>query len=111
MWTWTALCADTKLVASWFVGSRDMDSATSFLADLRDRLASRVQLTSDGDRVYLAAVEETFGNEIDYAQLVKLNFWRVHQLLKTTPAVACGVADEPWKTERLVRLLEAAEAN
>jgi IS1 family transposase len=71
-WTWTALDADTKLLVTWLVGGRDSDYAIAFMDDLRDRLANRVQLTSDGHRVYLEAVEGAFGGDVDYAQLVKL---------------------------------------
>ena len=72
MWTWTALCADCKLVPSWLVSSRDAGSAFHFVNDLAARLAERVQMTTDGNRVYLEAVEGAFGFEIDYAMLVKL---------------------------------------
>jgi IS1 family transposase len=72
VWTWTAIDADTKLVASWFVGLRDADCAIEFMNDLKSRLAGRVQLTTDGHKVYLIAVEKAFGSEIDYAMLVKL---------------------------------------
>jgi IS1 family transposase len=71
VWTWTAICADTKLIASWMVGSRDGDAARAFIADLAPRLANRIQLTTDGHRAYLDAVEESFAWEIDYAMLVK----------------------------------------
>lgn len=71
-WTWTALCADTKLIACWAVGARDGGVAFDFISDLASRLANRVQLTTDGHRAYLEAVESAFGNDIDYAQLVKL---------------------------------------
>jgi IS1 family transposase len=71
VWTWTALCADTKLIACWMVGSRDGDAARAFIGDLAPRLRNRVQLTTDGHRVYLDAVEEAFAWEIDYAMLVK----------------------------------------
>lgn len=71
VWTWTALCADTKLIPSWKVGSRDAATAHHFMADLSARLANRVQLTTDGNRVYLEAVEQYFGCNIDYAMLVK----------------------------------------
>jgi IS1 family transposase len=72
VWTWTALDADTKLLISWAVGRRDGFTATAFIRDLADRLANRVQLTSDGHKVYLEAVESAFGSEIDYAMLVKM---------------------------------------
>jgi IS1 family transposase len=68
-WTWTAIEADTKLLISWFVGG---DYAIGFMDDLRSRLANRVQLTSDGHRAYLEAVEGAFGADVDYAMLVKL---------------------------------------
>lgn len=71
VWTWTAIDADTKLVASWMVGTRDGDAAKVFISDLASRLATRVQLTSDGHRSYLEAVEESFGADIDYAMLHK----------------------------------------
>src|SRR5258705_1011522 len=61
LWTWTAICADTKLIVSWLLGARDMDAALSFVTDLRDRLANRVHLTSDGHRPYLSAVYAEFG--------------------------------------------------
>src|SRR6266436_6169546 len=71
-WTWTAIDADTKLIPSWYVGGRDSDAAIIFMDDLASRLANRVQLTSDGHRAYLEAVEGAFGADIDYAMLVKL---------------------------------------
>jgi IS1 family transposase len=71
-WTWTAIEADTKLLITWLVGGRDSDYAIAFMDDLRDRLANRVQLTSDGHKAYLEAVEGAFGADVDYAQLVKL---------------------------------------
>lgn len=72
VWTWTALCADTKLIVGWMVGGRDAEYARDFLKIVASRLANRVQLTSDGHGAYLDAVPEAFGSEIDYAMLVKL---------------------------------------
>ena len=72
VWTWTALDADTKLVPSWAIGSRGAEAANEFLHDLADRLAHRIQLTTDGHKVYLNAVENVFGIDIDYAMLVKV---------------------------------------
>ena len=72
VWTWTALCADTKLIVSWRVGDRNAGTARDFMDDLANRLANRVQLTTDGHRVYLQAVEKAFGSDVDYAMLVKL---------------------------------------
>ena len=189
MRTWVALDSDTKLVPSYRVGPRDSVEAAALMTDLASRLANRVQLTTDGFRIYLRAVQGAFGNEIDYAQLVKVygddsskksperryspavcidaiptqisgdpdpdristshverlnlttrmsvrrytrltnafskkvenhvaavslhfahyNFCRVHQTLKTTPAVAAGVTDHVWKLSELVSLLEGAE--
>lgn len=71
-WTWTAIDADTKLMVSWLVGGRDGQYALAFMDDLRSRLATRVQLTSDGHKAYLEAVEGAFGGDVDYAQLVKI---------------------------------------
>ncbi len=189
VWTWVALDADTKLVPTYHVGARDLPDAYKFMHDLAGRLAHRIQLTTDGHRVYLNAVEGAFNGDVDYAMLVKIyghdnsrkpdrryspavcleaipqtitgrpdpayintshverqnltmrmgmrrftrltngfskrvenhaaavsihfmhyNFCRVHQTLKTTPAVAAGVADHVWKISELVELLEAAES-
>ena len=71
-WTWTAIEADTKLIVSWLVGGRDGEYAMAFMDDLRSRLANRVQLTSDGHRAYLEAVEGAFGADIDYAMINKI---------------------------------------
>lgn len=71
-WTWTAIEACTKLLITWLVGGRDSEYAIAFMDDLRDRLANRVQLTSDGHRAYLDAVEGALGGDVDYAQLVKI---------------------------------------
>jgi IS1 family transposase len=72
VWTWTALDADSKLIVSYLVGGRDGGSAMEFMQDVAARLANRVQLTTDGHKAYLDAVEEAFGCDIDYAMLVKL---------------------------------------
>ena len=71
-WTWTAIDPETKLIPCWFVGTRDGGAAYHFMHDLAARLASRVQLTTDGHKAYLNAVEDAFGAEIDYAMLVKI---------------------------------------
>jgi IS1 family transposase len=71
-WTWTALDSESKLIISYLVGGRDSEYAMAFMDDLRQRLATRVQLTTDGHKAYLEAVEEAFGADIDYAMLVKL---------------------------------------
>jgi IS1 family transposase len=183
MWTWTAMDAETKLIISWRLGARDAPNAHRFMADVSERLANRVQLTTDGNRAYLDAIDQYFA-EIDYATLVKLygtpddkpdtryspakclgtrkkakrgnpdmdhcstsyaerqnlnirmqnrrytrltnafskkaemlaysiaitfmyhNFVRVHQTLKTTPAVAAGLVSRVWKIEDMVDLID-----
>ena len=72
VWTWTALCADTKLVPSWMLGPRSGDAALAFMRDLAGRMRHRVQLTTDGDRPYLVAVEGECGADTSCAQLIKL---------------------------------------
>lgn len=72
VWTFTAICADSKLVPSWHLGKRDLPNATVFMKDLAGRLKNRVQLTTDGHRMYLDSVEEAFGSEIDFSQLIKI---------------------------------------
>ena len=72
VWTWTAIDADSKLIVSWLVGGRDAGYAHAFMQDVAARLATRVQLTTDAHRPYLAAVEGAFGADVDYAQLVKI---------------------------------------
>ena len=72
VWTWTAIDADTKLVPCWHLGGHDGRDAWDFIANLRSRLANRVQLTTDGYRAYLDAAEGAFGAEVDYAMLIKL---------------------------------------
>lgn len=72
VWTWTAIDAETKLVPSFLVGTRDLGSAFTFISDLAGRLRNRVQLTTDGHRPYLSAIEDAFGADIDYAVLQKL---------------------------------------
>lgn len=72
VWTWTALDADSKLIISYLVGGRDSKYANFFMDDVASRLANRVQMTTDGHKAYLEAVEGAFGCDVDYAQLVKL---------------------------------------
>ena len=71
-WTWTAIDADSKLIVSYLVGGRDAEYAVAFIQDLADRVAGRFQLTSDGLNAYIGAVEDAFGIDIDYAQIVKI---------------------------------------
>src|SRR5437667_9132404 len=185
IWTWVALDPDSKLVPCWFIGQRHAGAAYHFLADLKDRLARRVQPTTDGHRAYLDATERVFGTEIDYAQLQKIygapqdspetryspavcmgarkavvsgapdhnhistsyverqnltmrmqmrrftrltnafskkvenlehgvalhymyyNFCRIHQTLRVTPAMECGISDHVWDLDEVIGLLES----
>jgi IS1 family transposase len=72
VWTWTALDADTKLIVSYTLGDRSAVTAKEFMEDVASRITNRMQLTTDGHRVYADAVENAFGSEIDYAMLVKI---------------------------------------
>jgi len=71
-WTFVAIEAQTKLVISWLVGRRDAGCATEFLQDVQRRVSNRIQLTTDGHRMYLNAVADTFTDQIDYAMLIKV---------------------------------------
>jgi IS1 family transposase len=90
LWTWVALCADTKLVPSWRVGDRSGATAIEFACDLSKRLANRVQITSDGHRAYLEGVEAGFGADVDYAQLIKLYGEVPHPAGRHSPAQIQG---------------------
>jgi IS1 family transposase len=91
VWTWTAIDADTKLIVSYFVGDRSGDSAIELMDDLRDRIANRVQITTDGHRAYVEAVEGAFGGDVDYAQLVKLYGPTVTAPGRYSPAECTGI--------------------
>ena len=91
VWTWTAIDAETKLIPSWMVGDRSGDTATVFVCELSKRLANRVQLTTDGLKAYIEAVEEGFGKDVDYAQLVKLYGQTVEGQKRYSPAHIVGV--------------------
>lgn len=90
VWTWTAIDADSKLAVSWLVGSRDGEAAKLFMNDVAGRLANRVQLTSDGHSPYLWAVEDAFGTEIDFAQLVKIYGQPTESEKRYSPAQCIG---------------------
>ncbi len=91
VWTWIAICADTKLVVSWLVGERSVIYAQKFISDLAGRLAHRVQLTTDGHKPYLRAVDDAFGCEIDYAMLEKLyTIPAAEGATRYSPAQCCG---------------------
>ena len=95
VWTWTAIDAETKLVPSWYVGDRGADTAKRFISDLAGRLSNRVQLTTDGHKVYLNAIENAFGDDIDYAMLVK-QYGECHEggEVRYSPAVCTGAKKE-----------------
>jgi IS1 family transposase len=187
-WLWMATDAQTKIVPCWHVGSRDGSAAMEFIDDLASRLANRVQITTDGHKAYLDAIDMAFGGEVDYAMLVKLygpapegdrryspaecngtiktsiqghpdlkhvstsyaernnlnvrmhsrrmtrltnafskkmenhahamalhfmyyNFVRIHQTLRTTPAMAAGITKKLWEMTDVVDVLEAWETS
>lgn len=101
IWTWTAIDADSKLIASWFLGTRDAETGTMFTCDLANRLASRVQITTDGHRAYLEAMDSAFGDEVDYSMLVKIYGQSVEgqkryspaQFIKATKTCCTGTPD------------------
>ncbi|MHC4150409.1 MAG: IS1 family transposase [Planctomycetota bacterium] len=96
VWTWTAICADSKIVPCWHLGRRDAGSAQEFINDLAGRLSHRVQLTTDGHKVYLEAVSNSFGKEVDFAQLIKLYGPSIEGPRRYSPAVCTGT-----KTRRI----------
>ena len=91
VWTWTAIEADTKLIVSYFVGDRSGQSAMVLMDDLRERIVDRVQITTDGHKAYLEAVEGAFGGDVDYAQLVKLYGPTVTAPGRYSPAECTGI--------------------
>jgi IS1 family transposase len=94
VWTFTAIDADTKLVPSWFIGNRDLETATVFLKDLAGRLANRVQLTTDGYKMYLDAVETAFGKDIDFSQLIKIYGQTAEGQKRYSPPACIGTIKE-----------------
>jgi IS1 family transposase len=96
VWTWTAIDADSKLIVSWLAGSRDGEYAQAFMNDVASRLATRVQMTTDGHKAYLEAIEGAFGADIDYAQLIKM-FGAVPESSKGrySPAECTGIKKVP----------------
>lgn len=106
VWTWTALDADSKMIVSYLVGGRDADYASAFMTDLAGRLANRVQLTTDGHKAYLEAVEGAFGGDVDYAMLVKIygEPQGTKQERRYSPGECCGtrkdvIEGEPVKKD------------
>jgi IS1 family transposase len=90
VWTFTAIDADSKLIPSWHIGRRDGYNATIFMKDLASRLKNKVQLTTDGHRMYLNAVEDAFGGDIDFSQLVKLYGNNPENEVRYSPAECIG---------------------
>lgn len=93
VWTWVGMDADSKLIVSWAVGGRDAGTAYGFIQDLAKRLSNRVQLTTDGHRPYLSAIEDAFGSQIDYAMLVKLYGNDRENETRYSPAECIGCRD------------------
>jgi IS1 family transposase len=95
VWTWVAMCADTKLMITWAIGPRNMETAWPFMHDLASRLANRVQLTTDGFRAYLMAVDEAFAGDVDYAMLQKLYGPSPEPKGRYSPPVCTGAIPVP----------------
>jgi IS1 family transposase len=94
VWTWTALDRDSKLLVSYLIGGRDAEYAQAFMDDLRGRLATKVQLTTDGHKPYFEAVDNAFGWEVDYAQLVKYYGEAPKTEARYSPATCMGARKE-----------------
>lgn len=90
VWTWVGIDADSKLAISWWVGDRSGDTARPFMADLASRIATRIQLTTDGHRAYLDAVDQAFGIDVDYAMLEKIYGTTPETETRYSPAVCLG---------------------
>lgn len=93
VYTWVSIDSETKLVPCWYVGRRDGQSAMEFVKDLASRLANRVQITTDGFKAYLNAIEESFGSEIDYAMLIKVYGGEQNEV-RYSPAECLGTMKE-----------------
>lgn len=91
IWTWTGIDADSKLIVSYLVGDRSGETAIELMDDLRSRLASRVQLSTDGHRAYLEAVEGAFGADVDYAQIIKMYGPTIDKGGRYSPAECTGI--------------------
>jgi IS1 family transposase len=90
VWTWVGIDADTKLVVSYLVGGRGADWAMDFMKDAASRIQGRVQVTTDGHKAYLSAVEESFGADVDYAQLQKIYGSSLENETRYSPATCIG---------------------
>jgi IS1 family transposase len=93
IWLWVAVDADTKLVPCWTLGSRDLRTARDFIDDLASRLRNRVQITSDGHRPYVEAIERAFGSEVDYSILQKIYGSPLENETRYSPAQCIGVKE------------------
>jgi IS1 family transposase len=91
IWTFTAICSDSKLIPSWHFGNRDTENATIFMTDLASRMKHKVQLTSDGHAMYLDAVENAFGMDIDFSQLIKHYGTVQESEVRYSPAQCIGI--------------------
>ena len=102
VWTWTAIDADTKLICSWTLGARNAETARPFMMDLASRLSNRIQLTTDGLRAYVQAVDDAFGCEVDYAMLVKLygNEGDAEKRYSPAECIGCRMVEISGRPER-----------
>jgi IS1 family transposase len=89
-WLWAAIDADSKLVPCWYIGQRSPEAARDFIEDLAGRLSNRIQLTSDGLKLYIKAVDRAFGGDVDYAMLVKVYGIPNDGEKRYSPAVCLG---------------------
>jgi IS1 family transposase len=115
VWTWTAIDADSKFMIAWNVGKRDADTAKDFMNDVADRLNNRVQLTTDGLAKYLKAVDNAFGNDIDFAQLIKV-YGKSQDEVRYSPAVVTStekkiITGEPDKKKISTSYVERQNLN
>lgn len=91
VWTFTAICDESKLIPSWWIGRRDLENATIFMKDLKGRMKHRVQITTDGHKMYLDAVEDAFGADVDYSQLIKLYGHNPESEVRYSPSECIGI--------------------
>jgi IS1 family transposase len=102
VWTWTSIDADTKLVPSWLVGLRDAGYAHEFINDLKSRLAERAQITTDGHRVYIMAIDDAFGSEVDYGMLVKMYGAEPEKEARYSPAKCIATEKQGNPDQKLI---------
>jgi hypothetical protein len=103
VWTWVAIDRDTKLVPSWLIGKRDARCAMEFVNDLAGRLSNRVQITTDGHRPYLEAIEANFGSEIDYAMLLKIYGLPLDEERRYSPPECIGIETRFYQRQTLIQ--------